>query len=273
MKSHFIVNTSLEKGLPIYLKSVGSHQYQEHVVRKNGYPDYHYLHTIEGCGYLKLIDKEFVIDENTAFFLSPGVPHEYFAKDKKWSTIWLTFNGPAVEQIFKVLKISDFEIINLLDKRYLQGIIEAIGNKASLYNYIISVECSHLIYNFLLQLSLNLHNRIEKNYESNYFKLLPVLKFIEENFYRNITLDELSAIINVTPQHLCNVFKKTFQITPYEYLIRMRIQKAKQMLMKDIDIQIKQVCFDVGFKNPSYFSFMFKKLEGISPIQFKKLFV
>lgn len=272
MKTYFIVNTSLEKGLPIYLKSVGEHDYQEHVIRKSGHPDYHYLHTIEGSGYLVVNNQEFIIDEATAFFLAPNVPHEYWAKTSKWSTMWLTFNGPAVEQILKSLNIKEFEIFKLCDREYLEGILEAISNKATIYNYIVSVECSQLIYNFILHMSLNLQNKIEKNFEVNYFKLLPVLKYIEENFDKNITLDEISDIINLSPQHLCNIFKKTFQATPYEYLIRMRIQKAKELLLKNSNMQIKQVCFEVGFKNPSYFSYMFKKLEGITPLQFKKLF-
>lgn len=272
MKTCFIVNTSLEKGLPIYLKSVGSNEYQEHVIRKNGHPDYHYLHTLEGSGYLIVDGQKYLVDENTAFFLYPGVAHEYFAATSKWSTIWLTFNGPASEMVLRTMGIKPFEIFKLTNKKYLEGILEAISNKASVYNYIVSIECSQLIYSFILHMYLNLQNKIEKNFESNYLKLLPVLQYIEENYKKAISLEEISSIVNLSPQHLCTVFKKTFQTTPYEYLIRVRIQKAKELLMRQSSIQIKEVCYEVGFKNPSYFCYMFKKLEGITPLQFKRLF-
>lgn len=272
MKTCFIVNTSLEKGLPIYLKSVGFNQSQEHIVRKNGHPDFHYLHTAHGSGVLIVDGKEYIVDESVAFFLWPGVPHEYYAISSEWSTVWLTFNGPASEMILKTMGIKPFEIFKLSSKQYLEGILEAISNKASFYNYIVSIECSQLIYGFILHMALNLQNKIERNFESNYLKLLPILKYIEENYSKNITLDELSMQIGLSPQHLCSVFKKTFQTTPYEYLIRIRIQKAKELLIKNPMIQIKEVCYEVGFKNPSYFCYMFKKLEGITPMQFKRLF-
>ncbi|WAM33010.1 AraC family transcriptional regulator [Caldicellulosiruptor morganii] len=272
MKTCFIVNTSLEKGLPIYLKSVGCNQYQEHIVRKSGHPDYHYLHTLEGKGYLIVGTQKYLVDESTAFFLYPGVAHEYFAATPKWSTIWLTFNGPACDMILKTMGIKPFEVFKLSSKQYLEGILEAISNKASFYNYIVSIECSQLIYNFILHMALNLQNKIERNFENNYTKLLPIMRYIEENYFKNITLEELSRLVGLSPQHLCSIFKKTFQTTPYEYLIRIRIQKAKELLIKNPVIQVKEVCYEVGFKNPSYFCYMFKKLEGITPMQFKKLF-
>jgi len=273
MTPYFSLLTDIEKRLPLFLKGIGIRNSQEKVFRPQGFPDYHYLHTLEGKGELIVNNQTFIIDENQGFFFYPNVPHEYYRVGNKWSTIWLTFNGPAVQSILNALKISNFEVFDLSNKPTLEGILFTIYHKVKNQNYITNIECSHLIYNFILNLAIAVENKIDMNFKGNYIRLSPVLKFIEENYQFEITLEDISNIINLSPQHLCNLFKKTFNITPYEYLIKVRIQKAKELLIKENDIQIKKVCFDVGFRNLSYFSYMFKKIEGVTPSEFKKLFL
>ncbi|MEZ0535684.1 AraC family transcriptional regulator [Caldicellulosiruptoraceae bacterium PP1] len=273
MNQVFLVTTGLEQKLPIILKGIGTRDSQEKVYRKEGFPDYHYLHTLSGKGFFIVDNKKYIIDENMGFFLFPNVPHEYYPIENNWSTIWLTFNGPAVNEVLKSLEIKSYEVFSLPNKSLLESIMQAISNKYYSANYYVSLECSQLVYNFILNLAMAIQNGVDNNFESNYVRLSPILKFIDENYKLELSLEDLSKIVQLSPQHLCNLFKKTFKITPYEYLIRVRIQKAKEMLIKNDYSQVKEICYDVGFKNISYFCYVFKKLEGVTPSQFKKLFL
>lgn len=75
----FPVITETDGKLPLVLKSIGYSKNQEYIVKVDGYPDFHWLHTIKGRGRLILDGEEYEIKPYTGFFLCPGIPHEYYS--------------------------------------------------------------------------------------------------------------------------------------------------------------------------------------------------
>ena len=94
---------------------------------------------------------------------------------------------------------------------------------------------------------------------------------MENNYNRYISLEEMAEIIGVTSYHLCRLFKETFHISPFKYLARLRLQKAKELLVEAPDMNIKTVSEKVGYNDTSYFCTIFKAQEGMSPTEFKKI--
>jgi AraC-like DNA-binding protein len=93
--------------------------------------------------------------------------------------------------------------------------------------------------------------------------------FIDNNFSNNITLEDICKAGHISKYHLIRSFKKLYGKTPNQYLISVRINKAKELLRKDNSVL--EVCFAVGFDSPTSFAGLFKKLVGSSPRSFKKL--
>ncbi|MBD0270102.1 MAG: helix-turn-helix transcriptional regulator, partial [Cyanobacteria bacterium Co-bin8] len=67
--------------------------------------------------------------------------------------------------------------------------------------------------------------------------------------------------------HFCRLFKESMGVTPYQYLLQMRIEQAKQLLLKD-NSRVAEVAVETGFADQSQLSRHFKRLVGISPKQF-----
>ena len=92
---------------------------------------------------------------------------------------------------------------------------------------------------------------------------------MEDNFSLGITLEDIAKVASVTPSHLCRVFKKRYGMSVFKFLTQLRIQKSKEMLMKFPDMAIKEVAERSGFNDTSYFCMVFKRMEGITPSEFR----
>ena len=79
------------------------------------------------------------------------------------------------------------------------------------------------------------------------------IEYIEQNYQKNIRLEDLCEVANVSKQHLCRLFKNTLQMRPMEYVTKVRIQHAKSLLITT-NYSIKEIAEMVGFSDNSYFA-------------------
>ena len=97
-----------------------------------------------------------------------------------------------------------------------------------------------------------------------------VKKYIEKNFSDyDLDLENIAEYNNVTPNHLCKIFKKEMNTSPIQYLTQVRLNRSKHLL-KTTDKQIKEIANLVGYRNAYYFSRLFKKSTGLTPLEYKK---
>ncbi|TAH66820.1 MAG: helix-turn-helix domain-containing protein [Anaerolineaceae bacterium] len=94
--------------------------------------------------------------------------------------------------------------------------------------------------------------------------------YIEENYNRDISLDDVSRIVDISPYYFSKLFKEETGENFIEYLTNMRIEKAKELL-EHSDLNIKNICVDTGYSDPNYFSRIFKKQVGVTPTEYREL--
>ncbi|MDE7294184.1 MAG: helix-turn-helix transcriptional regulator, partial [Oscillospiraceae bacterium] len=82
-------------------------------------------------------------------------------------------------------------------------------------------------------------------------------------------MDDLCAVSGVSGQYICLLFKRTLGTRPMEYIAKRRIQAAKELLTSS-DKTVENIAIETGFCTASYFCKLFKRYEGMTPIQFKK---
>ena len=99
--------------------------------------------------------------------------------------------------------------------------------------------------------------------------IAKALQFVKQNFMRQITLDEISRECGMSKYHFTRIFKDVTGITFRKYHNKTRIEASK-ILLKKQELNITQICYAVGFNDASYFSRVFRKFEGISPVLYKK---
>lgn len=102
-------------------------------------------------------------------------------------------------------------------------------------------------------------------------RINKVLKYIDDNLNKDLSLEKLSAIAYYSPFHLHRLFKAYTNETLNSFINRKRIEKTASLLIHEKDITITELALNYGFNSNSSFSRAFKKSYGVSPSEFKRL--
>lgn len=96
-----------------------------------------------------------------------------------------------------------------------------------------------------------------------------VFVFLQDNYNREIKLEEIGRTFNLHPRYLCTVFRQISGKTTSEFLREIRLEKAKRLLLYT-QLSITEIALEVGFSNSQYFSRVFSQVEGMEPSSFRK---
>lgn len=113
--------------------------------------------------------------------------------------------------------------------------------------------------------------RIKDNCYSNQWQIDAVIRtrhFIDKNFDKTLSLELLTHIAHTSKFHLLRLFRRYYGQTPQQYIIDKRLEKSKEYLLTGM--MVAETCFSVGFECPSSFSTLFKRRNGLSPVEFQK---
>lgn len=259
-----------ENKLPFYITGVGGHANQQHIVRENGYNYYQFLYCVKGSGILILDGKKYNISENTGFVLYTGEAHEYYGVNKPWETHWITFDGTLVQSLLSTLGFNKSEHFYIYDTFLLDNILNQMYIIAQSSNIEKGFTCSGLLYNFILEMRKCISKEKLNSKPTQLEQLQLILSYIEKNFAKLPSIEEMSDTIKVSPQYLCRLFKNSLNMRPFVYVTKRRIQEAKRMLIEE-NIPIKDIAKEIGYNDTSYFCAMFKKYENISPQAFRNM--
>jgi AraC family transcriptional regulator len=99
-------------------------------------------------------------------------------------------------------------------------------------------------------------------------QLQQVLNYIHTHLDRDLSLVQIAGTINISPTYFASLFKRTTGISPHQYVIQQRVERAKQMLAKT-DLAIADIALQVGFSSQSHLNQHFKRLTSMTPKQIR----
>lgn len=120
--------------------------------------------------------------------------------------------------------------------------------------------------NKVTELAKNMSNRKKNQSQSIVAK---AISYLDKNFNKDISLDEVSREVNINPYYFSKRFKEETGVNFIDYLTGMRIRKAKELL-ENPELSIKEICTRSGYSDPNYFSRIFKKIENVTPSEYRE---
>jgi AraC family transcriptional regulator len=96
-----------------------------------------------------------------------------------------------------------------------------------------------------------------------------VMVFIEDFLSQDIGLVDMAAVVGYSPDHFSRLFRQTFRISPYQYLLGRRVERAKTML-RDPSVPIAAIAIACGFTSQSHLNAVFKRLTNVTPGRYRK---
>lgn len=95
------------------------------------------------------------------------------------------------------------------------------------------------------------------------------LSYIEKNFRKNITLNDVANYVNFSSTYLSKLFKNNIGINFNKYITKRRIKEAT-LILENKNISVNDLAFQIGYNEPSYFCKVFKKEKGVTPLEYRK---
>lgn len=103
----------------------------------------------------------------------------------------------------------------------------------------------------------------------NLGKRRRLIDYVEAHLERNISISDLAAQANCSVFHFVRLFRRSFDVTPYQYILQRRVERAKALLSCGSD-SMERVASQCGFNSASQFSQTFSRIAGCSPSAFRK---
>jgi AraC family transcriptional regulator, arabinose operon regulatory protein len=232
--------------------------------RKNGRLDYLLMYCAEGSEAILVDGRELELRDGWIYLFKPEDPQYLHYNLQHSSLYWVHFTGYGCEELLFQCGVRDGSLIYVGKSADIEDLFIRMVNEIMLKRVDYDRICSSLL-SYCLQLmgrNIKENNRgLEGDTTRN---LLFVMSYINRNYNQRITLEGLADSVNMSKYSLIRHFKTFYGQTPIDYLIYVRMQKAKELLER-MHVSVKTVSLEVGYENPFYFSRLFKKLVGISP--------
>ncbi|WP_342506061.1 AraC family transcriptional regulator [Sporosarcina sp. FSL K6-2383] len=229
------------------------------------------VHTLSGNGQLTYNNTTYSLGPGELFFIDCNNYQLYqTSNEDSWEILWIHIKGSTTAEYYKHYSKSNSPVSISHQESQVPYLIQQLIqlhqlDKASLKTEIIS---SKLILNLLTEVLLN-SNELNKNKAITPDYIEQMKTELEVNFDKKITLTQLSRLFAVNKYQLAKEFKHYIGITPNEYLINRRITKAKDLL-KNTNLTISSISFQVGIDNVSHFINLFKDRVDSTPLSFRK---
>ena len=238
------------------------------------------LYTLKGsfkCGFAK---EEIIRKPGDILFINSNVPHSTYCLEENSQDILVQFfNAEKFSNHLGYL--SEFLSMSNIDYYIFEASHPDHGNMVQKLSNLIShkeITEPHArfliiseIYAILAILQKNqlINSNDHLANRKAVQKILPVFEYVDKNYSKHLSLEDLASVTSFNKVYFCNLFKQATGGTAIDFLNFVRICKAEELLKRNMNVT--EVSYLVGFSSPSYFNEIFKRYRSCSPSVYKRI--
>lgn len=237
---------------------------------------------VEGEGTYIIGDCVGAFKPNDIFVLGENLPHVFkndLTVKKEAAMISLFFSKhaygtgffefPEFEHLHKIFSAASLGFKVLSNKKELSKLLKGIIKAPKFRQFTSFLEILNLIASAEIITLSSLINL--KKYDGNEGKRMSaIFKYTMDNFQKEISLQEIAAVANMTSNAFCRYFKQRTSKTFVNFLIDIRIGHACQLLTRNNDLNITEISYKSGFNNLANFNRKFRAIKGVTPSEYRK---
>ncbi len=280
------MKASLEKIAPVFGSSFNVRKFTNPNTCKNPHwhfhPEYEVVYISNGKGKRHIGNHISHYEDGDLIFLGPNLPHfgfcDQFMEEHVEVVIQMKedflgkdfFNAPEMSRIRQLFERSKQGLIfNAIVKEQIGTTIVEMTEMDNFDRLLALLKILKALAQTNDYTALNARGLTLEVQTQDYKRINRIYQFVEVNFKREISLDEISSVINMTVPAFCRYFKKLTSKTFTLFVNEFRIAHACQLLANS-DLPISEICFESGFNNFSHFNKQFKIVTGNSPSKYRK---
>lgn len=271
VKSERVLYTpsAFAKSSLLYLQETGILQATEpHISSRSNLSSFLFFLVISGTGLLVYDNQEYQLVPETCVFLDCEKPYSHSTSNDLWKLQWCHFNGPEMKGIYAKYKSRGGKPVFFSTLDY-SSLLDLLFFVSSSDSYVRDMKINSILSNLLTNLMEDSWNPGEALTDKQK-EIRKIRLYLEENYKCHLTLDGLAKLFYIDKFYLCEQFKEQYGVSVIDYLISVRITEAKK-LIRFTDKTLDDVAEEVGINGAAYFSRLFKKVEGVSPSEFRKM--
>jgi AraC-like DNA-binding protein/mannose-6-phosphate isomerase-like protein (cupin superfamily) len=262
-------NPSVER---LYITDIGYYPKAQYHYRQrvHGSDQHILIYCVEGNGDAHVMKKKYQLHPGSFIIIPAGEQHSYAASEEhSWTIYWVHFKGSLSCGLVDTMirKINDH-----------QGSVEFQPRRIELFEDMYTCLERGYSNDNISYANVCLHHYIASFIYADKFNLSGnkqpddavelSINYMQENISSLLTLEDIAKSVNFSASHYSALFRKKTGFAPIEYFNHLKIQRACQYLLYT-ELRIKEIADMLGIEDPYYFSRMFAKLMGQSPVQYR----
>lgn len=221
-------------------------------------------YVLSGTGVILHNGKKSTASAGEVYLLRKGARHLYYSsKENPWVKIWMNLKGTLLEHLLEVYPLE--QVVYPGDPKILEA-FEAFHAELRSGNnpQVIQKNCALLLHQII---STIYYNTLAAHHQEP-DDPLKIKRYLEQHVLDAVSLEELSGSFFKSKAQIIRQFKREYGITPYAYLLQIKLQYAKKLLVHT-NVSIKEIAARLNFADEHYFSTYFKQVEKVSPSQYR----
>ena len=243
------------------------------------HPELELIYVISGEMKVKSENKTYCINSDEVLFVNSSTPHSTIYKSSDFSGHLVQFRNPLIGKghlgyLYRFFSPDSEGLYVFSDdnekdsvKSSIEDILRINVKNDSVSQCLVASQM-YKILSVLYEKNLIYSPETKLTNNESIQRLIPVLEYIDLNYSGQISLSELSDILNLNEYYFCRLFKKAIGCTATEYINYVRTYYASNMLLEDKNIV--DICYETGFSSLSYFNRTFKKYFVYPPSVYRK---
>lgn len=275
VKSNRIIYTpsNFAKTNLLHLQEVGELQaLKPHTSSRRGLISFLFFLVSDGSGKFIYDKQEYTLSAGDCIFVDCKKLYAHSSSaENLWTLKWIHFYGPNMSGIYeKYVERGGTPVFTPQDTTPFSNLLTDLLAVAGSSDYIRDMKINEKITS-LLTLIMGESWHPENNVRIGIKKqsLQHIKAYLEENYQKKISLDKLAERFYINKFYLSRIFKEQFGVTVLSYIDQVRITRAKQLL-RFSDLTVEEVGRMVGIDDGAYFNRVFRKVEGMSPGEYRK---
>lgn len=264
--------SSFAKNHLIHLQETGTLEaLAEHTSKRSRLSSFLFFRVKYGSGALVYEGVTYELSAGDCVFLDCSKTYSHHTSKDLWCLQWAHFDGPNLTQIYEHYSENNASpVFHPIYTHTYEKILTELHEIATCDNPARDMMIYEKIVTLLTLIMQDCeHLEAEKITSSKILLLKDVRNYLDEHFREKISLDDLSSLFYIDKYYLTRCFKQQYGYTIHTHLQNLKITHAKELL-RFSDDSIEKIAAECGIDDPNYFARLFKKIEGISPGEFRR---
>ncbi|MDR2048326.1 MAG: AraC family transcriptional regulator [Treponema sp.] len=232
-------------------------------------PEFQILYISRGEGIFVTNQKTFRVKPGSMLLVLPGQKHHYKPLHEiGWVEYWAGFNGMFFNNLVREkILTQDHSYLELGLHDHIINAFEEIFSEVHTQRPLYQIKACSCILKLIAEVLVYERRKDQPNY---YQSIVEKAKYLMgANIYSEINLSGISKQLGLSLSRFNVIFKTYTSMTPYQYFIHIKINRAKNLLENE-NLSVKEVAYRVGFEDQYYFSRLFRSKTGVAPSAWKK---